>query len=264
MLVLRTPMQLITMKKPSQIFLIIVLACASQLCAEENLPPPFEAFYTIFKKGAEVAKMHRSLSQLDNGEYIYRSETNSTGLVSIFYKLHILEESHWHLKNQKIQPLDYSYQRIKKKKKSHKETIFDWENHQVNSIVNGRKSTLELKPEMTDKLLYQLDIMHNLEIGHQPASYTVIDGTKIKTYNFEYLGEEFLETPIGRLNTVKIIRQKPGDKGNLTLWCAGELHFLPVMVETTDDEGSLTTAMITKLVGITLPDGNYSSTNHSE
>ncbi|TDJ17376.1 MAG: DUF3108 domain-containing protein, partial [Gammaproteobacteria bacterium] len=83
------------MKKPIQIFLIILLACASQLRAEENLPPPFEASYTIFKKGIEVAKMQRSLSRLDNGEYIYRSETNSTGLVSIFYKLHILEESHW-------------------------------------------------------------------------------------------------------------------------------------------------------------------------
>ena len=204
--------------------------------------------------------MHRSLSRLDNGEYIYRSETNSTGLVSIFYKLHILEKSHWRLQNQKIQPLEYSYHRIKKKKKSHKETTFDWGNHQVNSIVNGKKSTLELKPGMSDKLLYQLDIMHNLEIGHHPASYTVVDGIKIKTYNFEYLEEEFLETPIGKLNTVKIIRQKPGEKENLVLWCASELHFLPIKVETTDDEGSMTTAMITKLTGITIPDGNYSST----
>ena len=141
------------MKKPIQIFLIILLACASQLRAEENLPPPFEASYTIFKKGAEVAKMHRSLSRLDNGEYMYRSETNSTGLVSIFYKLHVIEESHWHLRGDRLQPMDYSYQRIKKKKESHKKTVFDWENHQVNSVVNGKKSTLELKPGMTDKLL---------------------------------------------------------------------------------------------------------------
>ena len=257
-------MQLITMKKPRQIFLIILLACASQLHAEENLPLPFEASYTIFKKGVEVAKMHRSLSRLDNGEYIYRSETNSTGLVSIFYKLHVLEESHWRLQNQKIQPLDYSYQRIKKKKKSHKQTIFDWENHQVNSIVNGKKSTLELKPEMTDKLLYQLDMMHNLERGHHPASYTVVDGTKIKTYNFEYLGEELLDTPIGKLNTVKIVRQKHDEKGNLTLWCASELHFLPVKVEATDDEGSMTTAMITTLSGFTRTGESHLSTDLSE
>ena len=129
----------------------------------------------------------------------------------------------------------------------------------MNSIVNGKKSTLELKPGMTDKLLYQLDIMHNLEMGRYPASYTVVDGTKIKTYNFEYLGEEFLETPIGRLNTVKIIRQKPGEKENLILWCAGELHFLPVKVETTDDEGSITTAMITTLSGFNRPDDSRSS-----
>ncbi len=252
-------MQLITMKKLIQIFLIILLACASQLRADENLPPPFEASYTIFKKGIEVANMRRRLIRLDNGEYIYRSETNSTGLVSIFYKLHILEESHWRLRDQRLQPMDYSYYRIKKKKESHKKTIFDWENHQLNSVVNGKQSTLELKSGMTDKLLYQLDIMRNLEMGHRPASYTVVDGTKIKTYSFEYLGEEFLETPIGKLNTVKIIRHKPGKKENLILWCANELHFLPVKVETTDDEGSITTAMITTLSGFTRPDDSHSS-----
>lgn len=247
------------MKKPIQIFLIILLACASQLRAEENLPPPFEASYTIFKKGIEVAKMQRSLSRLDNGEYIYRSETNSTGLVSIFYKLHILEESHWRLRDQRLEPMDYSYHRIKKKKESHKKTVFDWENHQLNSVVNGKQSTLELKPGMTDKLLYQIDIMRHLEMGHHPVSYTVVDGTKIKTYSFEYLGEEFLETPIGKLNTVKIIRHKPDEKENLILWCANELNFLPVKVETTDDEGSITTAMITTLSGFTLPNDSHSS-----
>ena len=252
-------MQLITMKKLIQIFLIIFLSYASQLHAKENLPPPFEASYTIFKKGTEVAKLHRSLSRLDNGEYIYRSETNSTGLVSIFYKLHILEESHWRLRDQRIEPIDYSYQRIKKKKESHKRTVFDWKNHQVNTFVNGKKSTLELIQGMTDKLLYQIDMMRDLEMGHYPVSYTIVDGVKIKTYSFEYLGEESLETPIGKLNTIKIIRQKPGKKGNLILWCAGKLHFLPVKVETTDDEGSITRAMITTLSGFTRPYDSHSS-----
>ncbi len=182
-------MQLITMKKPIQIFLIILLACASQLRAEENLPPPFEASYTIFKKGTEVAKMQRSLSRLDNGEYIYRSETNSTGLASIFYKLHVEEESHWYLLDQQLKPLNYSYDRIKKKKETHKKTVFDWENNQANYIGNGKKLIIDLQAGMTDKLLYQINLMRDLGNGHRPTTYTVIDGAKVKTYDFYFLGE---------------------------------------------------------------------------
>ena len=252
------------MKKTSQIFLIILLVCTSTLRAEETLPPPFEASFKIFKKGAEIAEMHRSLSRLDNGEFVYLSETNSTGLASIFYKLHILEKSHWHLQDQQLKPLNYSYDRIKKKKESHKNTVFDWKNNQANYIGNGKESSFALNAGMTDKLLYQINIMHDFKNGHRPTTYTVVDGAKIKTYNFDYLGEEFIETPIGGFDTVKLARRKPGEKGNTVLWCARDLHYLPIKVESTDDDGSVTTAMISQLKGLIEPENNNLSSDYSE
>lgn len=252
------------MKKTSQIFLIFLLTYASLLHAEEMLPKPFEASFKIFKKGIEVAEMHRSLSRKNNGEYRYRSEINSTGFAALFYKLHILEQSHWQLRNQRLEPLIYSYKRIKKKKDSHQEIIFDWKNNQAKSSRNREKSTLILKPGMTDKLLYQINIMRDLKIGTQPKSYTVVDGAKIKTYYFKYLGEELIRTPIGKFNTVKFLRQKPGDKEKIILWCANNLHFLPIKVENEDDDGSITTAIINQLTGLTQPQGIYSSTEPSE
>jgi hypothetical protein len=252
------------MKKTTQLFLITLLLCTTSLRAEDNLPPPFEASFKIFRKGAEVGEIHRSLNQLNNGEFNYRSETNSTGLVSLFYKLNILEESHWHLQDQLLQPLDYSYRRIKKKKERHKETVFDWSKNQAYSVDNGKKSTLDLKPGMTDKLLYQIDIMRSLELGRHPTTYTVIDGTKIKTYHFETIGEESLDTPIGQFNTVKLVRQNAGEKEKSILWCAIALHYLPIKVENTDEDGSVTTVMINQLSGLTQPQEIYSSTELSE
>jgi len=248
------------MNKTIQIFLTILLACPSLSYAEDNLPPPFETSFKIFKKGTEVAEMHRSLSRLDNGEFVYLSETNSTGLASIFYKLHIMEKSHWQLQDQKLKPLNYSYDRIKKKKESHKIIVFDWKNNQANYIGNGKKSSFDLKAGMTDKLLYQINIMRDLEKGRRPTTYTVVDGAKIKTYDFEYLGEEFIETPIGGFNTVKLVRHKPGKKENTVLWCARDLHYLPIKIENTDDDGSITTAMISQLKGLIQAEENNLST----
>ncbi|GEM_PF-255848 len=264
MLVLVLQMQMITMKKSNQIFLLILLVCASPLRAEDFLPPPFEASFMIFRKGIEVAEMHRSLSRLDNGEYIYRSETNSTGLASIFYKLHVEEESHWYLLGQQLKPLNYSYDRIKKKKETHKKTVFDWENNQANYIGNGKKLSFDLQAGMTDKLLYQINLMRDLGSGHRPTTYTVIDGAKIKTYDFDFLGEEFIETPIGGFDTVKLVRQKPGEIENTVLWCAKDLYYLPIKIESTDDDGVITTVMIKQLAGLIQSEENNLSSEYSE
>jgi len=243
-------MQLITMKKANQLFLIILLACTSSLRADENVPPPFKASFKIFWNGMEVAETHSSLVRLDNDNYIYRSETNSTGLASIFYKLHVVEESHWYLHEQKLKPLSYSYDRIKNKK-----TVFDWENNQAHYIGDGTKLSFELQAGMTDKLLYQINLMHDLKMGHTPTSYTVVDGAKIKTYKLIYLGEEIVDTPIGKFNTMKFSRQKAGNKDRITLWCAEDLHYLPIKIESMDDDdGSVTIATINQLTGLGLSD----------
>jgi len=248
-------MQLITMKKANQLFLIILLACTSSLRADENVPPPFKASFKIFWNGMEVAETHSSLVRLDNDNYIYRSETNSTGLASIFYKLHVVEESHWYLHEQKLKPLSYSYDRIKKKKERHKKTVFDWENNQAHYIGDGTKLSFELQAGMTDKLLYQINLMHDLTMGHTPTSYTVVDGAKIKTYKLIYLGEEIVDTPIGKFNTMKFSRQKAGNKDRITLWCAEDLHYLPIKIESMDDDdSSVTIATINQLTGLGLSD----------
>jgi len=242
------------MKKANQLFLIILLACISPLRADENVPPPFEASFKIFRNGMEVAETHNSLARLDNDNYIYRSETNTTGLISIFYKLHLVEESHWYLHEQKLKPLSYSYERIKKKKKKHKKTVFDWKNNQAHYIGDGTKLSFELQADMTDKLLYQINLMHDLKMGHTPTSYTVVDGAKIKTYKLIYLGEEIVDTPIGKFNTMKFSRQRPGKKESITLWCAKDLHYLPIKVENIDKDNAITTATINQLTGLGLSD----------
>jgi len=205
----------------------------------------------------EVAEMHISLARLDNDNYIYRSETNSTGLASIFYKLHVVEESQWYVHEQKLKPLNYSYDRIKKKKEKHKKNVFDWKNNQVHYAGDGTKSSFELQADMTDKLLYQINLMHDLKMGHIPTSYTVVDGAKIKTYNLHYLGEEFVETPIGRFDTMKFSRRRPGKKESITLWCAKDLHYLPIKIESIDDDNAITIATINQLTGLGLSNEGY-------
>ena len=48
------------------------------------------------------------------------------------------------------------------------------------------------------------------------------------------------ETTLGKFNTVKYVRNKPGEKEKSIIWCANDLHYLPIKLENTDDDGSIT------------------------
>jgi len=96
--------------------------------------------------------------------------------------------------------------------------------------------------------------MHDLKMGHIPTSYTVVDGAKIKTYQLNYLGDEIVDTPIGEFNTMKFSRRRPGKKEIITLWCAKDLYYLPIKVESIDDDDATTIATIKQLTGLGLSD----------
>jgi hypothetical protein len=99
--------------------------------------------------------------------------------------------------------------------------------------------------------------MHDLKMGNTPTSYTVVDGAKIKTYKLQYLGDETVDTPIGKFNTMKFSRRRPGKKESITLWCAEDLHYLPIKVESKDDDGAITIATINQLTGLGLSAEDY-------
>lgn len=61
---------------------------------------------------------------------------------------------------------------------------------------------LQTMAQIMDKLLYQLAIMRDLAGGERELEYRIVDKGKLKTYNFESLGEEVIDTPIGRFDSI--------------------------------------------------------------
>jgi hypothetical protein len=61
-------------------------------------------------------------------------------------------------------------------------------------------------------------------------TFAVADGGKLKRYSFQVIGTETLDLPAGRFEAVKL-NQVGYSKNNLTyIWCAPELHYLPVRI----------------------------------
>lgn len=234
----------------NQFALVLALCFVNCVRAEEYTPVLFEADYTIRMKGAQIAKMTRRFSRHDSGIYQYRSETRTTGIISLFRKDHIIENSNWQLQADKLIPVEYFYDHSGGKKDRKVSISFDWKNNRIINSIDGSSWEMPASPNVMDKLLYQLAIMYDLKAGKESLQYTVADGGKTKIYNFEILGEETIKTPIGKLLTVKLERHKPNSRRKSTLWCAKDLEFLPIKVENIEKDGKVTVALIKSLEGI--------------
>ena len=101
-----------------------------------------------------------------------------------------------------------------------------------------------------DKLLYQFAIMFDLQAGRKDLEYTIADGGKVKYYDFEPIGNETINTPLGELQSLKFIHHKEGSERSVTLWCAPQLQFLPVKVENDEKDGSRTVAIVKSVKGL--------------
>ena len=226
-----------------------VLLFAPASYGAEEFPGPFEATYTLYSTGTRIATMQRRLSRSEDGRYLYESKTDAAGLLALFRKDHITERSVWEFAESGPRSRSYLYERSGGSADRTVQVSFDWASGFITNTVNGSTWQMPLQPEMMDKLLYQLAIMFDLESGKESLHYIIADGGKTKIYRFYRLGEEVIDTPLGRLRTVKLQRDKPNSRRDSTLWCAIGLHFLPVKVENVEKSGKVTTAVISGLQG---------------
>lgn len=241
--------QVFRMKRISTV-ISMVLFTGLSLCAyaeEQNLPE-FEASYDVYRSGIKIARMQRSFVKQPDGNFEYRSETNVTGIASMFRKDRIIEQSIWDYTYGRVMPLYYEYEHSGTSKERNVTVEFDWKKKLITNSVNGAPWRMPTSEGILDKLLYQYVIMLDMQAGKTSLSYTVADGGVEKIYIFEKLGEETLDTALGKMKTIKMSRHRPDSDRESIFWSAPEIGYLAVKLENTDD-GVKTIVLIKSLTG---------------
>jgi hypothetical protein len=228
------------------IFLSLVLLCISTPLYAQHLPPSFTAEYTIEKGFLEIGKAKRIFKRNDKGKHVYISESRTTGVIAVFLEENIVETTHFEYINGDVRPLNYTFKRkgIEDEKVTQK---FDWQKHTVDSRVNGKQYNFEMVDGTLDKSVYQFSLM--IDLGHHADAleYAIAERKKLKMYPIQVLGEETIDSPLGRIKTVKIRRKDK--RVETVMWCAESLHYLPVKITHTEN-GSDFTAVLQKVKGL--------------
>ena len=93
--------------------------------AEDSIPPFFEVNYKLYSNDTKIGQMERRFYKKEPNNYIFSSESRTTGLISLFRKDQIIEISNWNYSDSTIIPMHYSYKHTGGKKNRDVEINFN-------------------------------------------------------------------------------------------------------------------------------------------
>lgn len=219
------------------LFSASTLLSAATLAAEA--PKTFDNEYKAKLYGFNVTVTNR-LTKTEDGKYNLLFKADS--MIGT-----ITEQSHmqWNPKQQTISPLKYTYARRSLGKDRNAELTFDWPNKTVTNNVQKTSWEMDIAQKVQDKLSYQLQMQQDLLNGHKDFEYQIADGGRLKKYMFTTVGEELLETPLGKVNTVKIKRSREDNDRVTYAWLAKDWNYLLVRLQQ-EEKGDTYTIYIHK------------------
>jgi hypothetical protein len=81
----------------------------------------------------------------------------------------------------------------------------------------------------------------------KPLEFPMTNGKKIDHYRYELAGHETLDTPLGKLNTLHLVKQRERGENGIEVWLAADRHLFPVKVLFLENDGSRIEQVITRL-----------------
>lgn len=204
--------------------------CASGLAAAELTP--FTASYAADMKMIPV-----------NGEAIHSLTQNADGTWNLsftagMFVARLSEESTLRLKEDRVVPLSYKYERRGLGRSRETTQVFDWDTGIVSGLHKGETFTLPIEPELLDKTTYQLALQRDLMDGRKDMTYRVVDGDDIDEYHFRVVGDDRVTTRAGQFDAVEVERVRDADsKRQTTLWFAKDWNYLLVRLSQVETDG---------------------------
>ena len=205
-----------------------------------DVPTDFDALYAISINDFVIGESQIELQAQADSRFLYRSNTRSTGIASLFRSDRVRESSLFKVHRDQIRPLEYRFDHTGSKKERHAFLHFDWRALKVSNTVEGHTWEMDIPAHALDKLVVQIAVMMDLTSGKDQLAYAIADGGKLKEYRFGVVGEETIEVPAGRFNVVKIERLRKDFDRTTYLWCAPSLNYLPVRIEQIEHEDEVT------------------------
>ena len=208
-------------------------------------PGSVAAGYHLFRDGLHVATVDETF-QNSGGKYQIASATNPAGMLKRLFRSQIRMQSSGTVTSSGLRPQSYDYGRLDDASKNVR-AEFDWDAGQLRMSYEGRQESAPLPPGAQDRLSLMYQFMFMRPAGQTPVTVAMTNGRKIESYRYDVAGRETIDTPLGKINTLHLVRQREAGDNTVEVWLAPERQFMPVKVLIVENDGAKFEQVITRL-----------------
>ncbi len=228
------------------VFLLCGLSYFSPSVFAADIPARVDISYSITSGGlgGEVNDTLEIKQKSGSRSYAISSAARAKGLLALTQPDPVMRDSEGTITVQgSLRPSRFSDQHGKKLPKV---AIFDWSKKLLTLQHKGREEQKTLPADAQDKLSVLYSFMFT-SVSGDVINLHETDGKKLELVRYA-VGKETLETPMGKLETIVLTKQKGNDgERDKKIWLAIDHHMLPVRILATEKMGIVTDQMVTKI-----------------
>jgi len=224
-----------------------VLFAGLVLCASAHaaVPASVAATYDVRMNGLNVSTITESY-QAQGGAYRLTSNSAPTGIFALVQKLAVRFVSTGAVTPRGLQPQRFEGRRATGEIPE-VTAEFDWSAAQLTLTHEGRTETVALPPGTQDRLSVMYQFMFLAPKASAFIEVAVTNGRRVDRYTYAVTRDVEQDTPLGRIKTVHLVRQREAGDPENEVWLSPEHAYVPVRMIIVERDGTRYEQLATKL-----------------
>lgn len=223
---------------------LVLLALAGSGTAAAPAPRAVSASYNVYLNGGHVAVMNETFEAKDDS-YRIVSESRAVGLLALFEKQPLRFVSSGRLTASGLRPLHFEGKRGETDRRQVR-AEFDWQAVQLTITHHGRTETVPLPPGTQDRLSFMYQFMFHAVEKRQRLELHMTNGRKLDDYRYTVHPDVEIDTPLGRMTTLHLVKQRGPEEDGTEIWLAPQHHYLPVRMLVLENDGARYEQIVTR------------------
>jgi Protein of unknown function (DUF3108) len=226
-------------------FITLLLAFALPAVAAVTPPQAVQAQYELSMNGTPIAVMQETF-EIRSGAYQAVSETQAIGLFALVQRRPGRVTSSGEIGNNGLRPKTFDGTRGTGDARR-VQADFDWTAGMLTLSHDGRSETTTLPPGTQDRLsvMYQFLFLDPAKLKN--LAFAMTNGRKLDQYRYSIGPDTAIDTPLGRLAVIHLVKQHTASETATEIWLAREHRLMPVKMRIVEDDGKRYEQVISRL-----------------
>lgn len=224
-----------TMRKLVAAMGLAVLAAPAEAAPRGAVPASIAVTYDVSRNGLQVAVVNERFES-GGGRFRIVSESAPVGVAALIQPRPAVLSSAGRLTVEGLQPERFEGSRGANDPRR-VNAAFDWAGTSLTLMYDGKNQRLELPAGTQDRLSIMYQFMFYSYDGPREIAFPMTNGRKLDRYRYAINPEVEIDTPLGRMKTLHLVKQREAGDSETEIWLAPQYLNLPVKMVIVESDG---------------------------